>query len=211
MTAYPPAPWTMYGAAWGSLFLVRGAHDRPDGLYAAGWVRYDEPSPLTYHELLVGRVRRDLPGKPLTITDIWVDSPASREGGRDLWSIPKELADYEVDASHTGPWHRRDLLARTAEGPIATARFHHLAAPLPAVPFTGATSQPLLDASATAGGSPVGRATRSREVTTRLGGRGAPLPARSTWWFAPDGPLGWLHGQRRLGSVHLDRFRMTFG
>ena len=65
-------------------------------------------SDLTYSELLVARRARStsdgagsiprLSGPlraSLEITDIWVDSPASRNGGRELWAIPKELCDLE--------------------------------------------------------------------------------------------------------------------
>ena len=87
---YPPEPWHLHGQLWLSLFRVRrGEHpDRPPGLYGAALVSYEEPSPLTYSELLVATPV----GVKAQITDIWVDSPDSRDGGRELWAIPKELA-----------------------------------------------------------------------------------------------------------------------
>src|SRR6185437_11232983 len=58
--------------------------------------------------LLVRRGRRILP----TITHIWVDSEASRDGGRALWGIPKELATFTV---HGGRYAAAD-----DDGPIAS-------------------------------------------------------------------------------------------
>jgi hypothetical protein len=47
---YPPAPWTMRGQLWLSLFRVReGDHpNRAAGVYGAAPVSYEPPSPLTY-------------------------------------------------------------------------------------------------------------------------------------------------------------------
>ena len=36
--------------------------------------------------------------RQVRITDIWVDSATSLEGGRSLWAIPKELAKLDVDS-----------------------------------------------------------------------------------------------------------------
>ncbi len=94
---YPAAPWRLHGSMWVTLFWLPhagvGADDvRPAGLYGAAWVDYVEPSPLSYRELLVARPVRDGVVPRVRITDIWVDSPASRDGGRALWAIPKGLA-----------------------------------------------------------------------------------------------------------------------
>ena len=85
-TTYPPAPWQMRGQLWLSLFRVRdGDHpDREPGLYGVALVKYEDPSPLTYAELLVAHLvsTGGTPAKAVNITDIWVDSPASVAGGR---------------------------------------------------------------------------------------------------------------------------------
>ena len=96
----------MVGSLWLTLFRVREPVDdlRPAGVYGAAFVSYEEGSPLTYHELLVARpVSTDAYGRRVTITDIWVDSPASVAGGRELWAIPKGLCDFTFESSHTGP------------------------------------------------------------------------------------------------------------
>ena len=88
---YPPAPWAMRGQLWLSVFRLREPVDelRPAGLYGTAFVSYEPGSALTYSELLVARpVTTEAPGLRVTITDIWVDSPASVAGGRELWAIP---------------------------------------------------------------------------------------------------------------------------
>lgn len=63
---------------------------------ATGFVDYQPGGLLPYHELLAAPVVRRgvVPG--VSITSIWVDSAASRAGGRELWGIPKEMASFEV-------------------------------------------------------------------------------------------------------------------
>lgn len=196
---YPEAPWRMHADLWLSLFRVPASGDRPAGVYGAAWVSYREPSPLTYHELLVVRMRRDRPGRPVTVTDIWVDSVDSRDGGRALWAIPKELCDFSVERRHTGPLRRAAWEAFDQAGTIATARFTDLSALGPRVPFRGATLQPALEPGA------------DGEVTAPLRGSARTVPARAAWSFEPRGPLGWLAGCRRLGSFRLADVRIAFG
>ena len=108
---YPPAPWNMHGQLWLSLFRVReGDHpDREPGVYGAALVSYEQPSPLTYSELLVARPVKAAGGRRVNITDIWVDSADSRDGGRDLWAIPKGLCDFRRQT------HRRPGAANVVE------------------------------------------------------------------------------------------------
>jgi hypothetical protein len=44
---------------------------------------------LAYHELIVFR-------RPFVVAEIYVDDARSRAGGREIWNLPKELADFEV-------------------------------------------------------------------------------------------------------------------
>jgi hypothetical protein len=112
----------MVGQLWLSLFRVRDQVDerRPAGVYGAAFVRYEEGSPLTYSELLVGRAVEPVEhGRRVTITDIWVDSPASVAGGRELWAIPKGLCDFTLESERTGPlsttkWSASDGEERTS-------------------------------------------------------------------------------------------------
>jgi len=200
-TAYPAAPWRMVGSLWLSLFKVREDVDdlRPAGVYGAAFVSYEEGSPLTYSELLVARpVTSAEHGKRVSITDIWVDSPASVAGGRELWAIPKELCDFTFETRHTGPLARTEWSASVGRRPIASARFTDISRAMLRVPFRGGTWQPEL---AEGGG----------EKTATLQGSAKTLPCRGSWDFAADGPLGFLRGARPLASARMAAFRMSFG
>jgi acetoacetate decarboxylase len=200
--SYPPAPWEMVGSLWLTLFKVREPVDdlRPAGVYGAAFVSYDEGSPLTYSELLVARpIATDAYGRRVTITDIWVDSPASVAGGRELWAIPKGLCDFSFETSHTGPLSTTEWSARLGRVPIATARFRDVSRAALRLPFKGGTWQPGI---ADTGGE---------ERTATLQGSSKALPARAHWDLNPEGPLGWLAGARQFASFRQAAFRMSFG
>jgi hypothetical protein len=199
---YPPAPWQMVGSLWLTLFRLREAVDdlRPAGVYGAAFVTYEEGSPLTYHELLVARlVASDDHGRRVTITDIWVDSPQSMAGGRELWAMPKGLCDFTLDTSHTGPFSSTGWTATLGRTPIATARFRDVSRAALRLPFKGGTWQPGIDD------------TGGEERTATLQGSAKPLPARAHWDLNPDGALGWLADARQLASFRQASFRMSFG
>jgi acetoacetate decarboxylase len=200
---YPAAPWAMTGSLWLSLFRLRDGVDdlRPAGVYGAAFVSYEPGSVLTYSELLVARPVPDPDGgrgRRVSITDIWVDSPASMVGGRGLWAIPKGLCDFELDAQHRGPLATTEWSASAERRPIARATFHDVSRAAVRLPFRGATWQPPL----VPGGEP-GAAT--------LRGSAKSLPCRARWEFAPDGPLGFLAGHRPWASFRMAGFRMSFG
>ena len=200
--SYPAAPWQMVGSLWLTLFKVREQVDelRPAGIYGAAFVSYEEGSPLTYSELLVARpVKSEQHGRRVTITDIWVDSPASVAGGRELWAIPKGLCDFSLESEHKGPLSSTDWTARLGRTPIASATFHDVSRAAPRIPFKGGTWQPGIDD------------TAGVERTATLQGSSKALPARARWEFNADGPLGWLHGARQLASFRQAAFRMSFG
>ena len=193
---YPAAPWQMVGQLWLSLFRVPEPVDerRPAGLYGAAFVSYEPGSPLTYSEVLVARAVR---GR-VEITDIWVDSPASMAGGRELWAIPKGLCDFTLDSSHAGPLSRTEWSATHQRRPIAEARFTDVSRAAVRLPFRGEVRQPPLEP-----GAPAGAATMRGTART--------LPCRGRWHFAADGPLGWLAGRRPVASFRMVDFRMSFG
>ncbi len=104
---YPAEPWDLHGHGLVSAGLLPREFPltpppgtrvvRLAGRPVAGAVllTYTAPSPLTYHELMLAvLVRRGLRCF-VHIPHIWVDSAASRAGGRELWAIPKELATFE--------------------------------------------------------------------------------------------------------------------
>lgn len=200
--AYPAAPWQMVGSLWLSLFRLEEGVDemRPAGVYGAAFVSYEEGSPLTYSELLVARrITTETHGRRVTITDIWVDSPASVAGGRELWAIPKGLCDFTLDSRSRGPLTSTQWSAGLDRQPIASARFGDLSRAAPRVPFKGGTWQPgILE-------------TGGAERTATLQGSSKTLPCRGSWDFAPDGPLAWLRDARPLASARMAGFRMSFG
>lgn len=106
VTPFPSEPWDLHGHGLVTLGLAPAATVRVPAGYrpvtlagravvCVALLTYTEPSPLTYHEVLATvLVRRGVRFR-VHITDIRVDSPTSRDGGRALWAIPKELADFE--------------------------------------------------------------------------------------------------------------------
>lgn len=112
--AHPPAPWRLAGPAAVVAVPVPLAAARavsPPALRvlslapgrtlgAVVLARYEGPSTLHYSELVVcaGLVLGD-GGRPgLLVSHIAVDLPASVSGGRDIWNLPKVLADFRWSA-----------------------------------------------------------------------------------------------------------------
>ncbi len=198
--AYPPAPWHMHGSLWLSAFRLREDADErhPAGTYGVALVSYEDPSPLTYHELLVARTVKNRAGKgAVTITDIWVDSPASQAGGRALWAIPKQLCDFDMESSFRGPVTSTDWTATLERRPIASASFTDVSRAGLRVPFTGLVEQP-------------GIPEHPDVADVTMKGTAKALPCRSRWSFASDGPLAFLGQARRLGSFRMAGFRLSF-
>ena len=198
---YPPAPWHMHGSLWLSVFgLGQDADDRhPAGRYGVALVGYEEPSPLTYGELLVARTTKNRDGKgAVTITDIWVDSPASKAGGRELWAIPKELCDFDRESSFRGPVTSTQWSATLDRRPIAEASFADVSRSAPRLPFKGLVEQPGID-------------DHPEIADVVMTGNAKALPCRGHWTFAADGPLAFLRGARQLGSFRMASFRLSFG
>lgn len=184
---------------WLSVFRVRdtGRADRPDGVYGAAFVSYEQGSPLTYLELVVARLV-DPRRRQVRITDIWVDSPTSLAAGRSLWAIPKDLAKLDVDDRRLGPTSYTDLAADVDGRRVAAAAFAGLpGAALVRTPFATSTSQL--------------REGTGAEVVTPMTGSARTLPALASWELDPDGPLGFLHGRRPLASFRLTDLRLTVG
>jgi len=202
MSAYPPQPWNLAGTAYVSLWWVPVAElpRVPQGITPAriaghapictARVDYRPPGQLAYHELLSAVAVHNGQRGSACITEIWVDSPASLAGGRDLWAIPKEPAtlDFHRDGGLTavdgvsGSW-------------IATARFVARNSLALRVPARFRVSQ-----SAEEG---------VRHSPVRLTAR--PAAAAANWRINPDGPLGHLAGRTPAVSAILEGFEMRFG
>lgn len=195
---FPSPPWQLRGHLWLSLFAVRstGTSDRAPGLYGAAFVDYQEGGVLTYQELLVARLVRDGRMPRVNITDIWVNSLASHDGGRSLWAIPKALADLHVTDRRRAPMLRTSWDATIDRSPVATAGFTAAYALPLRTPFVFTTTQQ--------------RGTGAR-VVTRVGGSAKIVPCLGTWDFAADGPLAWLRGRSPVLSLRMSQFCLSFG
>jgi len=203
-TAYPPEPWTLVGRMDLSTFLVP-TEDLPTATWpddwrplvlggrtpvGAAWVDYAPGGAMSYRELLVAVAGRVGARVRPHIVAIWVDSPASRDGGRELWGIPKGLARFTGVAEGTP-----EMTLEGAGRPAASAVLRH-GRRLPGRPRVGFTLAQDLD----------GRRCES-PVSSRAG-----LGLLSAQWsFDPDGPLAFLAGRRPVASATLHDFAMLFG
>ena len=195
---FPSPPWQLSAQMWLSVFRLgaTGRRDRPPGVYGTAFVSYEEPGPLAYRELVVARLP-DARRRRLRITDIWVDSETSRDGGRVLWAIPKDLAELDLEETRVGPTSHTSFAARVDETVLASGQFAGApGAALLRTPF-GATASQLRES--------------GEEVVTSIRGSARTLPALGSWDFAPDGPLGFLHGRRPVVSFRLSDVRLRFG
>jgi acetoacetate decarboxylase len=106
---YPPAPWQLRGEAIQTLNLVDIDRVRrfvpaeldivavfPGKTLGSVYIsEYQLGSVLTYNELIIApalvRDRAKIGG---WISHIYVDNPDSAAGGREIWGLPKELAEF---------------------------------------------------------------------------------------------------------------------
>lgn len=191
---YPTEPWDLHGQAVASVFLVPPSElpTPPPGtrlvsfagraVVTAAFLRYEEPSPLTYDELMVTAVVRRGLRLRVWIPCIWVDDEASRDGGRTLWAIPKDLARFDVDPGrrHVG----------VGLGSVDVSR---------RVPLPG--RWPV--------GFRIAQERDGRSVVTPVQGRLRLQLVRALWAFS--GALGFMAGRRPVLSVRSPRFALLFG
>jgi acetoacetate decarboxylase len=133
---YPPAPWNLYGNALQSFHLVDVEKAKafvPADLEIVSMLPgktvgclylsiYNAQSTLQYHELIVvpALVRyRDKIGA--WISHIYVDHLESVAGGRNIWGLPKEMADFT--------WSDRNI--KVAHGHNALCQFQWEALEIP--------------------------------------------------------------------------------
>jgi acetoacetate decarboxylase len=198
--AYPPEPWALRGQLHTSVFLVPLLDvpvDLPPGctpvrvgrfgVVGTAWVSYEPGGVLSYREvmatLLVRRGWRLLP----TIVRIWVDSEASRDGGRALWGIPKELADFDFAGERFG--------ARDDRGPLARGTVR------PRLRLPGRWPVRFCVVQWREGAAKISPVRARAGLSVDSGSLDAD----------PAGPLGFLAGRRPLLSATLRDFEMSFG
>jgi len=197
MTSFPAEPWDLHGHAYVGMWLL------PSGLapvpasretrtvtifgravVCAAFFVYEEPSPLTYDEIMATVLVREGWRLRVSITHIWVNSEASRDGGRALWAIPKELADFEI-ARHS---------SYTAQGigSLTVQRVRRLPWRLPL-------------------GFRIAQDRAGSLLVSPVTGRIRFGLAAARWSLAGDGPLGFLAGRKPLLTLACRPFRMLFG
>jgi acetoacetate decarboxylase len=106
---YPPPPWHLYGQALQSIHLVDLARAKefvpidleivsvlPGKTLGSLYLSvYDANSTLEYHELIVVAALVRYQGKIGSwVSHIYVDNLDSVAGGREVWGLPKEMADF---------------------------------------------------------------------------------------------------------------------
>jgi hypothetical protein len=197
---YPPEPWRLRGDLHTSVFLVPCSDvpaQLPPGwrpvrigrwaVVGTAWASYRPGGVLVYDELmstvLVRRGWRLVP----TITHIWVDSVASRDGARALWGIPKQLGTFAFAGTN--------FAARSDERSIATGRVRRRLGLPVRVPIRFRVVQSL----------------DGRAKLTPVRARARLALARATFAADPAGPLAFLAGMRPALSLSVLDFRMTFG
>ncbi|POH62815.1 hypothetical protein C3B59_11430 [Cryobacterium zongtaii] len=206
-TGYPPEPWYLGGSLNVSVFLVPAAclpagFELPSGRRAlrlgsrvvvgVAAVRYLPGGVLDYDELLVAVPSLGRGGLRVTITQIWVDSPTSVRGGRDLWGIPKHLAVFRQSES-------RGVASMTMSVGGAAVAALRARRGLPLLPGMRQFALPILQ-------DLDGRVTLSHN---RVIGKMAGL--RAAWHFPENGPLGYLSGRRPVLNVAVHDAAIIFG
>lgn len=205
---YPPEPWDLRGQLYLSVFAVPRAAlpalpeplastVRPvllggRALVGTAWVRYEPGGTLHYRELLSAVLVHERGRPRVSITDIWVDSVASRDGGRALWGIPKDLAEFELAPSADGGTAASAAIGTGVIAAATVTRGRRLPGRWP-TPMS------------------VAQALDGRVKRTRVRGRAGLRAATAAWQVTPDGPLGHLAGRRPLLTLSLTDFRLRFG
>ncbi len=161
-------------------------------LLGAALVRYAPGSVLEYDELLVAALTRRGRTLMATLPHIWVDSPRSVAGGRELWAIPKGLAQF--DRREHGGATRAVVHVQGRQAAALSARAGRRLLP-GWQSFTLTTAQRL----------------DGRSVLATNAARAHARRARIDWDFAADGPLAYMRAARPLMSVELDQMGISFG
>jgi len=129
-TAYPPAPWDLQGIAfvtyhWLDVAIAQSFIPSDLEIFAllpgktlggTYWAQYTAGSILEYNELIVfpGLIRRDRTISPW-VSHIYVDNSQSVAGGREIWGLPKELAEFT--------WTEDSVTASQGDRVLANLRY----------------------------------------------------------------------------------------
>jgi acetoacetate decarboxylase len=132
--SYPSAPWHLDGTALASFQAIDLATAKqfipidfdivsvlPGKTLGCLYLSAYEPSStLQYHELIVAPALVSYRGKiGAWISHIYVDNPQSVEGGRNIWGLPKQMADFTWDDQQVTVSQDRNCLCRVDRSPLA--------------------------------------------------------------------------------------------
>ncbi len=156
--AYPQAPWTLQGYAIQTLHLLDVKRVRPiippefqlisvlpgktvGGVYLSN---YGSGSELKYSELIVVAGVVNYSGNiGGWVSHIYVDSTDSVAGGREIWGLPKELADFtwnkasdSVAAGNSTPSGQHHVTVRQSSQLLCNLSYSQPSFKLP-IPFSG--------------------------------------------------------------------------
>lgn len=198
--SYPPAPWQLNATAYISLWRIPAAQldlVRPQRfrflqfggkfLVAAGFAFYEHGSDVQYDEIFFAVLARDRSRIGLTVPLIWVDSPVSQLAGREMWAIPKQIAQFSRSQDSAE--------AVSEDGALASLRF----VPRWSLPWRqGMRIQIMQEAQEGLRTTPVAAST-SVEF-----GQGA-------WQIPQDSPMRTLGRHRPFLTVRLTGARIRFG
>lgn len=158
--SYPSAPWTLQGYAIQTLQLIDIKQVRPlippefeiisvlpgktiGGVYLSN---YGSGSTLEYSELIIAPGIVNYSGKAGGwISHIYVDNSESVAGGREIWSLPKEFADFTWEKAHQNSSNSENMVT-VSQG---TKRLCQLRYSIPSfsfpIPFSGDVFSAKLD------------------------------------------------------------------
>ncbi|MFC7308937.1 acetoacetate decarboxylase family protein [Streptomyces monticola] len=132
-TGYPPAPWRMRGELWGGFFAAAAAPVLPGDVsplasrsLVALLIRYREGT-LSYDEFILGSLVRRGRRAGVYVHVIRVDDSQAMWGGRRIWGVPKEHAEFD--------WSGSQVRITDEQGPLATLTTTSGGLRLPALPM----------------------------------------------------------------------------
>lgn len=116
---YPPAPWKCSGQMWSGFFRSEAPRMLPGKfkhlldphIFIVSLIRYLDGT-LRYDELLFSTPARLGLKMGGFISDIWVNDRASLWGGRRIWGLPKNLADFNWDETSVQITDEHGLIAK---------------------------------------------------------------------------------------------------
>jgi acetoacetate decarboxylase len=158
--SYPSAPWTLQGYAIQTLQLIDIKQVRPfippefeiisvlpgktiGGVYLSN---YSSGSTLEYSELIIAPGIVNYSGKlGGWISHIYVDNSESVAGGREIWSLPKEFADFTWEKASQSSSKAENLLTVSQGKQMLCQLSYQLPSFSIPVPFSGDVFSTQLD------------------------------------------------------------------